>query len=124
MKFILEAATLHRFPLDQIVSCGLHSMGETACTQAMAHLVAGLAQASICLLVSLSDDSACCWRLQDSFEIMNDSLDILVDVLGKFGHLLPEQHASVVKVSTAPHCRVMLRHKEDEPFAGWCAAAH
>lgn len=58
----------------------------------------------------------CCWQLgnnpellcwpflclQDNFEVMNDSLDILVDVLGKFGHLLPEQHATIVAV-LLPH---------------------
>jgi len=38
-------------------------------------------------------------RLQENFDIINDSLDILIDVLGKFGHLLPEHHATVVQVN-------------------------
>lgn len=37
----------------------------------------------------------CC---QDNFEVLTDSLDILTDVVAKFGHLLPEQHATIVQL--------------------------
>jgi hypothetical protein len=36
--------------------------------------------------------------LQDNFEVLTDSLDILTDVVAKFGHLLPEQHATIVQL--------------------------
>ncbi|KAF6251732.1 armadillo-type protein [Scenedesmus sp. NREL 46B-D3] len=35
---------------------------------------------------------------KDSFEVLTDSLDILTDVVAKFGHLLPEQHATIVQL--------------------------
>uniref|UniRef100_A0A383V8K4 TATA-binding protein interacting (TIP20) domain-containing protein n=1 Tax=Tetradesmus obliquus TaxID=3088 RepID=A0A383V8K4_TETOB len=35
---------------------------------------------------------------KDNFEVLTDSLDILTDVVAKFGHLLPEQHATIVQL--------------------------
>lgn len=35
--------------------------------------------------------------MQDNFDVTNDSLDILTDVLAKFGHLLADQHALILQ---------------------------
>eukprot|EP00878_Enallax_costatus_P002222 GHUV01002394.1.p1 GENE.GHUV01002394.1~~GHUV01002394.1.p1 ORF type:complete len:958 (+),score=265.35 GHUV01002394.1:286-3159(+) len=69
-----------------IATIGLKTVIEVA-SGATAHQVAALISSKMLEGV----------QQKDNFDITNDSLDILTDVLGKFGHLLPEQHAMILQ---------------------------